>query len=223
MKIDVTICHRCKQKNDKLFASFGNFICQNCKDNRPRRGLGNSGMSFASNFEMIFDDSLHLVCVPKSDGNFGNLFFSHYPKSKGIVGRTLCYNIFYKKRLIGIIGGASPPKNYTIFKKYFECDERFFINNNVFRIIESEKNLGTKILKLFRARIREDYFNKYKDKLLGIVTFVEKPRTGSLYKADNWNYLGETQGKRMRRNSDTWEKEFKDGEIKHIFGYKYKK
>lgn len=216
-------CSKCKKQKDKLVASFGKKICLDCKNNRPNKGTGNSGM-FDKNYQpMIFSQELHLISVPKSDGLFGHLFFSHYPKSKGIVGRCLCYLIANKGEIVGIVGASSPPKNYGFFNNYFNKDnEKYFVNNNVFRIIKSEKNLATRILKLFRTTVRNDYKIKYGDDLLGLVTFVEKPRTGNIYKADNWTLLGETQGKRMRRNPITWEKTFEDGEIKFIYGYKYK-
>ena len=214
-------CDRCGKQSNKLHPSFSKLICDECKDNRPNKGKGNSGMKDGYMNMMVFDDGIQLIRVPKSDGTFGNLFFSHYPKSKGIVGRALCYLIYLDKELAGIIGCASPPKNYKIFQEFMKCDEKFFVNNNVFRLIKHEKNLGTRVLKLFRNQIRGDYRDKFGDDLIGIVTFVEKPRTGALYKADNWTLLGETQGKRMRRNSETWEKVFVDGEVKYIYGYKY--
>ena len=215
-------CSRCDKVSTKLFASFGKKICLKCKNNRPNKGKGNSGMRDRLTSKLIFEEDLHLERVPKSDGTFGHYFFSHYPESKGIVGRCLCYLVYKDREVVAIIGGASPPKNYKIFQNYMQCDEKYFVNNNVFRIVKTERNLGTQILKLFRNQIKKDYYDKYGDTLKGIVTFVEKPRSGSLYKADNWELLGETQGKRMRRDPDTWEKVWVQGEIKHIFGYKYK-
>jgi hypothetical protein len=151
------------------------------------------------------------------------MFFEHYPGSKGIPGRSLCYLVSYHNKFIGIIGVNSPPRNYGIFNKFFgKGNEESFLNNNVFRIVETEKNLGTRILSIFRKRIKIDYEEKYKQKLIGIITFVEMPRTGAMYKADNWILLGETQGKRMKRDKDTWEKVFTEGQKKLIFGYKYK-
>lgn len=166
---------------------------------------------------------LELVRVPKSDGLFGKLFFEHYPGSKGIPARSLCYLIFRDGVCIGIVGINSPPRNYKIFKEYFNgADEKNFVNNNVYRLILNEKNLGTKVLREFRKVIKKDYEEKYGDTLLGIITFVEPPRTGAMYKADNWQFLGETQGKRMTRDKNTWEKTFVQGTKKLIFGYMYK-
>jgi len=74
---------------------------------------------------------------------------------------------------------------------------------------------------MFRKRIEDDYKKNYGDTLIGLVTFVELPRDGAIYKADNWDYLGLTQGKEMRRqgNHGKWvNKEwFANGTKKLIF------
>lgn len=126
---------------------------------------------------------------------------------------------------IGIIGGASPPRNYKLFRKFFNTNSDLsFLNNNVYRLIETPiKNCGTQVLKQFRLRVYNDYKIKYDTTLAGLVTFVEPPRTGAVYKADNWVYLGETQGVEVRRRGVNWmEKTYSIGIKKHIYAYKYK-
>jgi hypothetical protein len=216
------LCTRCKKPSDRLYPAFGKKICKDCKENRPFAGTGNSGMKDVANLGFVFEDGLYLQRVPKSDGLFGHLYFSHYPGSKGIVGRAMCYLVYNKGEAVGIIGCSSPPKNYKIFNEYFNVDEKLFVMNNVFRLIENDQNLATRVLRIFRHTIKADYKQKYGDDIVGIATFVEKPRTGVIYKADNWDLLGETEGKRMRRDPVTWEKTFVDGEKKYIFGYKYR-
>lgn len=122
------------------------------------------------------------------------------------------------------------PMNYRKFNEFFQFQDNDhsenstkILNNNVFRIIYPEKNLGTKILKVARNLVRRDYRYKYGDELVGLVTFVEKPRTGAVYKADNWNCLGETQGITVRRRGSDWtNKQYGKGKTKHIFAYKFK-
>ncbi len=203
--------------------SFGKAICPTCKDSRPKLLTGNSGLTNTGQEIMSFSEGLSLMRVPKSHGLFGNLYFSHYPKSKGIVGRCICYLIFQESQLMGIISGSSPPLNYKHFNNIFgKGNEKYFLNNNAFRLIVNIKNLATQVLKLFRRQIKNDYYLKYGDVLLGLVTFVEPPRTGSCYKADNWIEIGTTEGKRMRRNPISWNKTFVSGIPKKIFAYKYK-
>jgi len=218
----MTECARCGKKTDKTYPAFGKQICQECKDNRPNKGTGNSGMSELPQIAMTFGNELYLERVSKSNVVFGRLFFHHYPESKGIVGRTFCYLIHYKEKVAGIIGFASPPRNYKKFRKFFDVeDDNLFMNNNVFRIIRSEKNLGTRILKLARKQVQQNHIERFKHEIIGLVTFVEPPRTGALYKADNWKYLGKTQGISMSRDEETWERVYKKDIKKHIFAYKY--
>lgn len=173
-------------------------------------------------YDSLFSDELSLLRVQKSHRLYTMWYLEHYPKSKGIVGRQLNYIIYSKGKAIGIIGCASPPYNYKLFRQYFDVDdEKQYVNNNVFRIVRKppDNNIGTKILKLFRNTIKVDYFKKYKDRLLGIVTFVELPRTGAIYKADNWQLIGKTQGIEVKRRGKDWlNKQYtKTGNYKLIF------
>jgi hypothetical protein len=176
------------------------------------------------------DIELNLIKVKKSNPLYVKWFIEHYPQSKGIVGRQLNFLIYSFGKPIGIIGFASPPLNYKIFNNYFNLDTnnkngenaKKYLNNNVFRIVYSHKNYGTKILKIARHTVYNLYYEHYKDKLLGLVTFVEPPRTGAIYKADNWTYLGNTEGIEVKRRGEDWtEKQYFKGVQKLIFGYKY--
>lgn len=221
-KSQTGVCSRCG-KDGSLHPSFGKLICTDCKTSRPKTGTGNSGLGQSDQEVMIFTDGLELRRVPKADKTFGKLFFSHYPGSKGIPGRSICYLVEYHGQVAGIIGFNSPPKNYGVFNDFFGVGmENHFLINNVFRLVNNEKNLATRVMSIARKDARTVYETKYGDKLMGLVTFVEPPRTGALYKADNWQYLGMSQGKRMKRDPVTWEKVFSEGEKKLIFGYKYK-
>jgi hypothetical protein len=215
------VCDRCGKETEKHYRAFSKIICEQCKNNRPNKGTGNSGMFSDNQSIFCFSEELVLQRCKKSDKTFGRLFFTHYPESKGIVGRSLCYLVIYKNQVAGIIACSSPPKNYKHFREYFNTtDDNLYVNNNVFRLVLNEPNLGTKTLKLFRERIAKDYEKKYGTKLIGIVTFVEPPRTGAMYKADNWNLLGETQGIKVIRR-ENFEKQYIEGTKKLIYGKKF--
>lgn len=221
-KSKVGLCDRCG-KPAKLMPSFGKFICRDCKNNRPNKMQGNAGMFSSNQSVFSFEDGLYLERVPKSDPVFGKMFFEHYPGSKGIPGRSFCYLIHNNGSVAGIIGFNSPPSNYSIFRSYFKVEsDNMFMANNVFRIVESEHNLATRVMKIARERLQKDHMGKWGFPLLGIVTFVEPPRTGALYKADNWDYLGMSKGIAMKRDKETWEKVYTPGIKKFIYGYKYK-
>jgi hypothetical protein len=221
-KTKVGKCDRCG-KEGKLLPAFGKYICVPCKDARPKKFTGNAGMFASGQIALTFGEELYLERVPKSNEVFGKMFFEHYPGSKGIPGRSFCYLVHYKNEVAGIIGFNSPPSNYRIFRQFFEVDnDNVFMCNNVFRIVHTEKNLCTRVMKLARQQLQKDHMDKFGIYLIGLVTFVEPPRTGALYKADNWNYLGETQGIAMKRDKETWEKVYTKDVKKLIFGYKYK-
>jgi len=228
---DIKQCSICGDNNNKLYNTFGKLKCKSCIEKSSKNIIGNSGMIYNENIDYnsyydIFYSELSLVSVKKSHPLYVKWYIEHYPKSKGIVGRQLNYLIYYDNLPIGIIGLSSPPLNYKIFRNYFQTDnEKLFLNNNVFRIVRkpNDSNIGTKILKILRTTSPRDYHERYGDNLLGIVTFVEKPRTGSIYKADNWDYLGETQGIEVKRRGDDWfQKQYSIGEKKLIFGIKLK-
>ncbi len=218
-------CDICDFKG-KVIETWGKKYCKICWDAKPKKGKGHSGMVGMAKLviqnELPFNNNLYLERTTKGNKVYATLYLTHYPGSKGIVGRQLNYFIKRSGEILGIIGGNSPPLNYKKFNKYFgnKYTELNWLNNNVFKLIYHEKNLGTKVLKLFRNQIKIDYLKQYKDNIIGLVTFVEPPRTGAVYKADNWDYVGLTQGKQCKRRGDhgKWiNKEWSEGTPKHIF------
>lgn len=233
-------CYKCGVSEDetRLYTTFGKYICKVCLDKRKTGRQGHSGMIYDENIKeedyydkSLINEKIYLKPVLKSNKLFVKWFIEHYPKSKGIVGRQINFLIYSYGKPIGIIGFASPPLNYKKFNEFFKLDDqqkpsenaKLFLNNNVYRIVHTEKNLGTQVLKLARKQVYINYKEKYNQELLGLVTFVEPPRTGALYKADNWIYIGETQGVEVKRRGDSWtEKSYTQGDKKYIYGYKYK-
>jgi hypothetical protein len=66
------------------------------------------------------------------------------------------------------------------------------------------KNLASKVLSIAIKRIQEDWLREYCYAPVLLETFVDTSHfKGSCYKASNWIYLGETQGRgRMDRNRE---------------------
>ena len=222
-------CSKCNE-DKKTVKTFGKDMCLACLEKRKTGRKGHSGMIYnkeihPSNYCNL-TTGLKLLKVKKSHPLFVKWYIEHYPKSKGIVGRQLNYLIYYNGRPVGIISAVSPPLNYKKFREYFGVtDDLEFVNNGVFRIVKSpKKNFATQVLKAFRIIIKKDYEKQYGSILLGIVTFVEKPRNGGIYLADNWELIGETQGIEVRRRGDSWiSKSYtKTDNKKHIFAIKLK-
>jgi len=220
-------CDICKEEK-KTYSTFGKQLCKKCIEDRKTGIKGHSGMVYKKDVNrrgILFPKKFSLLPVKKSNPLFVKWFIEHYPKSKGIVGRQLNYLIYRYHNPIGIIGFASPPINYIPLKENFGDDyAKKVLNNNVFRIVETGKNFGTQILSLARKRIKQDYRIRYRDSLTGLITFVERPRTGAMYKADNWTYIGETIGVEVKRRGENWmEKQYiKTDNKKLIFIYKYR-
>lgn len=231
------ICCKCG-KETKCFRHWGKYYCEKCL--METSGKGHSGMiampeewvqGQLQQVHMIPKSYLRPVLqrVPKGDKLFASLYLSHYPKSKGIVGRTINYLIIFKGHVVGIIGGNSPPYAIKAVDEFFGITKENrgdmlvqFFNNEVFRIIHSYPNLATMILKEFRHQVRQDYMSRYNCPLIGLITFVEPPRTGAIYKADNWTSLGKTKGFSTKRRGKRWQKRTWGKTIpKFIFGYKY--
>jgi len=79
------------------------------------------------------------------------------------------------------------------------------VNNTRFLILPwvQVKNLASKVLALCVKQLPQDWQTSYSYKPVLIETFVEKDRFhGTCYKAANWHYIGDTQGrgKRDRKN-----------------------
>lgn len=235
----IKTCCKCDTRG-KCFKHWGKYYCEKCL--METSGHGHSGM-LAMPQEWVNHQLMQIHMIPKSyerptliyvpKGNklFASLYLSHYPKSKGIVSRTLNYLVIYKGLIVGIIGGNSPPYSIKAVDEFFGITKENrgdmlvqFFNNEVFRIIRSAKNLATMTLKAFRYQVQKDYQEKYGCKLIGLITFVEPPRTGNIYKADNWKYLGKTKGYSTKRRGKRWHKRTWSRTIpKYIYGYKYRK
>jgi len=219
-------CDICKTPSKKVIEAWGTKYCPICFEKRPKSGrAGHSGMvanpACLMQDMFAFNDDIQLIRVPKGDKKFATLFLAHYPESKGIVGRQCNYIVERSGITLGIVGANSPPLHYKLFESYFPgYSENNWLNNNVYRLVVNEKNLGTKVLRMFRERIKEDYEEQYKHELVGLITFVEPPRTGAIYKADNWTPLGMTQGAQCKRRGslDKWvNKEWSKGTKKFIY------
>jgi hypothetical protein len=79
-----------------------------------------------------------------------------------------------------------------------ERNLHLIVNNSRFLILPwiRRKNLASRILSVISKRLPQDWLSIYGYSPVMLETFVEKPRfTGTCYKAANWQYLGDTQGR----------------------------
>jgi len=71
-------------------------------------------------------------------------------------------------------------------------------HNIVYCLSGHGDNAGSQFLKLCRQDSARWWQERYGDELRAFQTFILPPRTGAVYKADNWTCIGTTKG-------ETWE------------------
>jgi hypothetical protein len=140
----------------------------------------------------------------------------HYSQPKGFVGRNLCYAILYNGIYYGSIVGGSATLHLPNRNEFFgiEKSDLNSIINNIFYHVEKVDGkypcrwFTVKVLKKFREQIAVDWFDKYKNKVIGFESLVELPRTGECYKRDKWSLIGQTVGYTCKRTggkgTDSW-------------------
>ena len=143
----------------------------------------------------------------RTDYRLLKLMKKHYSQPKGFVGRNICYAINYNKMYYGHIVGGSCTLNLPGRDEFFNITKINYNNiiNNIFYHIEKVngkyplRNFTTKVLKLWRSTMTNDWKNKYGDYVLGFESLIEPPRTAELYKKDKWVYLSKTKGFTCKR------------------------
>ena len=118
------------------------------------------------------------------------------------VGRRIDWLICYDERIVGVIGIGSatyPPCKDLLVRLNLSKDEYREIFNNIannwrFCISERIPGIGTRVLKQMRLQAKYEWKRKFGDELLYLITFVGGGHDGAVYKADNWECIGETSG-----------------------------
>ena len=158
------------------------------------------------------NEEIALEFVKRTDSRYQEIRNRHYVENNGTHGQQLHFVIHYKGNVVGIISGASSVYGVGARDIFFgmpkdqELKQSLYlpaiINNTVFRLEFHEKNLATRVLSLWRKVSAQLWEDIYGVKVLGFETFVVEndTRKGALYKADNWDYLGETKGNTKAHN-----------------------
>jgi len=160
--------------------------------------------------------AIDLIVTKRTDKRLVGRMHCHYSQPKGFVGRNICYAILYSGEYYGHIVGGSATRHLVGRHEYLGTDKTKLNNivNNIFYNIQPIngeyplRNFTTKVLTQFVSTIRNDWFNKYGDIVLGYETLIEKPRTGELYRRAGWTQVGETKGYTCKRvagiGTDNW-------------------
>jgi hypothetical protein len=159
---------------------------------------------------------LDLVITKRTDPKLLERMANHYSQPKGFVGRNICYAIFYNQIYYRHIVAGSATRFLPGRNEFLNIDLSKLNNivNNIFFNVEKVegkyplRNFTTFVVKEFVKQATIDWEEKYKDKVIGFETLIEKPRTGELYMKAGWTKVGETIGYTCKRSagkgSDNW-------------------
>lgn len=137
----------------------------------------------------------------------------HYLGYKMLPGAQCRYFIKDGERFLGLMGfGAAawkvaPRDNFIGWNKHErERGLHLIVGQSRFLILPwiHCKNLASKSLAMVRGRLPDDWERIYGYRPVLMETFVENGRFfGTCYKADNWSYVGNTQGRGKLDRSHT--------------------
>ncbi len=173
----------------------------------------------------IFPDLVLEFCS-RVDPRYKFIRDQHYVKNKGAIGQQMHFIVWYKKKIAGIISGgsavygvASRDNSFKITKENRKKFMSSIINNTVFRMeYRSDKRMMTKsgrdvpvesmatqVLALWRKVVPFVWFYLYAAIPCGFETLIgeTEKRKGSIYKGDNWQYVGRTFGASKSRKGLT--------------------
>lgn len=132
----------------------------------------------------------------------------HYLGYRRLVGRHLKYFIHIGDKLVALLGFSDGIYHFRLRDRWLGWDEKtrearrhLIINNSRFLILPWVKieNLGSKILSQAAKVVPRDWEARYGYRPHYMETFVEACKfRGTVYKAANWQYLGQSQGKGRR-------------------------
>lgn len=156
-------------------------------------------------------NKLHGLNLQRVQGKAQSLLYNslienyHYLGYTPMAGAQVRYIFSWDHGLLGVIGfGASawkiaPRDSFIGWDKLTrEKNLHLVVNNSRFLILPwvQSHNLASKILSLCARCIPKDFYSLYGYSPVLLETFVEKGRfRGDCYRAANWVYVGETQGR----------------------------
>jgi len=129
----------------------------------------------------------------------------HYLNYQPLPGAQLRYMAKANDQVLALLGfGAAawktaPRDRFVGWTTQQRKDRLHLVVNNArFLILPwvQCRNLASRVLAMAARRLPDDWFQRYNYRPVLLETFVETPRfRGTCYKAANWIYLGETQGR----------------------------
>ncbi len=128
----------------------------------------------------------------------------HYLGSRRAVGESLHYLATYEDEWVALLSFSSAARKCAardqwVGWSYRHQYDRLLLatNNSRFLILPQwhYPNVATRVLSLCQRRIQDDWLHRYHHPLLLLETFVDPSRFhGTVYRAANWQCVGQTKG-----------------------------
>ncbi len=154
---------------------------------------------------------LELVETKKSHAELIACMRVHYTQPKGLIGRSICYAIYYDKKYYGhiVMGSATmhlPHERASSNLNEILCNTFFHLR----RPAEGYpcRNITSKILLAFERQAIIDWYVRYGDIPRAIETLVQPPRTGEAYLRVGYSQVGMTKGFTCERVKDETNKKW---------------
>jgi hypothetical protein len=156
---------------------------------------------------MQLDKLLVRPILKQEEPEYLNLMETHhYLGSIRKIGETVWYCALYDGQWVALISFSAAVLNCTARDRWIGWSYRhqtgrlkLIANNSRFLILPGwhNKNLGSRLLSLCLKRLSNDWTDKYGHPILLVETFVDPLRYhGGVYRASNWQAVGETKGYR---------------------------
>ena len=133
----------------------------------------------------------------------------HYLGSLPKIGETLWYVAVWRDEWVSLLSFSASALKCAARDRWIGWDFRLqygrlklVVNNSRFLIMPDWRvpNLGSRILSLCQKHLRRDWEKTFGHPVVLLETFVDPQRFhGTVYKADNWIYAGDTKGFRRVR------------------------
>ena len=133
----------------------------------------------------------------------------HYLGSLPKIGETLWYVAFWRDEWAALISFSAAAWKCAVRDRWIGWDFRhqydrlkLVVNNSRFLILPDwhVPNMGSRILSLCQKRLPHDWQERFNHPVLLLETFVDPERfRGTVYRAGNWVYVGDTKGFRRTR------------------------
>jgi hypothetical protein len=154
---------------------------------------------------MFIDSVIVRPVFKKEEGRYKDMMQRHHylgfiPK----IGETMWYVAMIGNEWVSLLGFSasalkSKARNEWIGWSYrYQFDRlKLIVNNNRFLILPGWhiNNLASRVISLCLKRLVDDWQGMFGHKIVLAETFVDPSRfSGTVYKASNWIYIGDTKG-----------------------------